>query len=132
MDRFATTVESLLHAGAVVVRPTTTLRGAAMVLTDECKGTALVEDPTGTIGIVSERDIVGGLAEGLDADQDRVQQVMSDKLATVDVAATAAEAVRLMLANDIRHLVVTRDDEPVGVISSRDLLALVEPAPTAV
>lgn len=130
MDRFATTVESLLHAGAVVVRPTTTLRGAAMVLADECKGTALVEDPTGTIGIVSERDIIGGLAEGLDADQDRVQQVMSDRLATIDVGATAAEAVRLMLANDIRHLVVTRDDEPVGVISSRDLLALVEPVST--
>lgn len=41
--------------------------------------------------------------------------------------ATAGEALRVMVANQIRHLVVTEDGEPVGVLSSRDLLALVLP-----
>lgn len=126
-DRLSVPVETLLRVGTVTVRPTTTLRGAAMVMADECKGTVLVEDPTGVVGIISERDITGALAEGCDPDQDRVQQYMSDRLATVDVAAPAAEAVRLMTAHQIRHLVVTEDGEPVGVLSSRDLLALVLP-----
>lgn len=123
-DRFTVPVDTLFHPGTVTVRATTTLRGAAMVLADECTGTALVVDATGVNGIVSERDLVGGLADGCDPDQDRVQQVMTDQLATVDAGATAGDALALMAAHDIRHLVVTRAGEPVGVISNRDLLKL--------
>jgi signal-transduction protein with cAMP-binding, CBS, and nucleotidyltransferase domain len=44
--------------------------------------------------------------------------------APVDEMAPIGEAVAEMLRNEIRHLAVTRDDQTVGLISMRDLLAV--------
>jgi acetoin utilization protein AcuB len=51
----------------------------------------------------------------------RLQDIMETSVDTVDMAAEAETAWQLMRGRRIRHLVVTHDGHPVGVISDRDL-----------
>lgn len=73
------------------------------------------------IGIVSERDVVTALAEGVGLDDDLLDlprqepyQVHSD-----DSVVVAASSMR---DKGVRHLLVVEDGRPVGVLSVRDLI----------
>ena len=123
--RMTDPVGALVTSDPVDVLPNTTLRGAAGVLDEESVGALVVEDADGIRGILSERDIVRALAEGADPDQARVVDVMADDLLTVAAATTIADAAEAMAENEVRHLVVTRGETLVGVVSMRDVLAVV-------
>ncbi len=117
-------VQRLLHRRAVDVLLDTTLRACARVMTDEAIGAVLVRGPHGPVGDLSERDIVAALAEGADADRERARDYMTADIDGVPDRTTIADAGREMLRNEIRHLAVTRDGTTVGLISSRDVLAV--------
>lgn len=51
----------------------------------------------------------------------RIFEVMSEDVATIEPTATTAAARQLMRSKGINHLVVMRDRELVGIVSSRDL-----------
>jgi len=81
-----------------------------------------VADAEGTpVGILTSYDLIGNVAE--DA---LVGQVMTKDVQTVPRYADAHIAARLMRKNGIHHLVVTHEQEIVGILSSFDLLRLVE------
>jgi predicted transcriptional regulator len=54
-----------------------------------------------------------------------VRDVMTPVIHQVSVTASVAEAARIMIENHIHRLVVTQGKEPVGIISSIDLLRVV-------
>ena len=114
----------LLHRRPVHVLLDTTLRGCAKVMAEESIGAVLVRGPHGPAGVLTERDVVAALAEGADADEARSQDFMTADVDAVPEMTTIAEAGRRMLRNEVRHLAVTRDGKTVGVISSRDVLAV--------
>lgn len=121
-------VRSLVRRPMVTVDPGSTLRDAARVLADDVIGLVVVHGsrPTGATGtrvqgVVSERDIVRAVADRVRLDE-RVDDVMSTELASIDARDSIAAAIDLVIANDIRHLVVTDHDLAVGVVSARDLL----------
>ena len=121
-------VRSLVRRPMVTVDPGSTLREAARVLTDDLVGLVVVHGsrPAGASGtrvegVISERDILRAVADHVRLDE-RVDDVMTTDLATVDARDSVAKAINLVLANDIRHLVVTDHDLAVGVVSARDLL----------
>lgn len=126
-------VRTLLQGPLATCRPLGTLRGAATALADNLVGALVVGHPEDVVGIVSERDLVRAVAEGLDVDDDRVRDVMSEPVETIDEDATIAEAARKMLRDEIRHLVVVDDGgTAIGIVSMRDVLAAAmrqEPAP---
>ena len=72
-------------------------------------------------GIVTERDLVNVVAEGLDPGQTTVGTRMTRELATVDARTDIADAAQIMAERKIRHLPVVEKDSLVGVISIRDL-----------
>lgn len=102
----------------------TTLRDVAAVLAEESIGVVLVRGPHGPVGIVSERDLVVAMAEGMNPDRTRARDVMTPDLATVSPHETVAVAARLLLENEIRHLVVADSPERARIISMRDLLRI--------
>ncbi|HKY75388.1 MAG TPA: CBS domain-containing protein [Acidimicrobiia bacterium] len=114
----------LLHRQPVHVSLDTTLRVCAQVMAEESIGAVLVRGPHGPAGVLTERDVVVALSEGADADEDRARDFMTPDIDGVPEMTTIAEAGRRMLRNEIRHLAVTRDGRTVGVISSRDVLAV--------
>jgi signal-transduction protein with cAMP-binding, CBS, and nucleotidyltransferase domain len=116
-------IRTVSHRPAVQVHKDDSLRSVAETLTEESIGAAVVKG-THPPCIVSERDLVAALAEGLNPDRADAADVM-----TADVAyAAPSEAVVAvglrMLANEIRHLPLVEDDVVVGMVSARDVLAV--------
>lgn len=72
-------------------------------------------------GIVSAADLAAGLNEA-----SPISQVMTKKVYTIPQYNDVHQAARLMLNHRIHHVVVTHEQKVVGIISSFDLLKLVE------
>ncbi len=117
-------VAKLLARTPVYVYPDATLAEVAVVLAEESIGAALVRGPHGPVGIVSERDLVQAIAEGADPERERVRDVMTPDLAAVDGAVPILTASDTMLANEIRHLAVTIGGTTIGLVSMRDVMAV--------
>lgn len=122
--RLTDPIGSLAVGSPATVTPTLTLREAAEELAVEWIGLSIVADHRGVLGVVSERDIVRGLAEGADPDEERVIDVMSEDVAALDEAASILEGANVMTANEIRHLAISREGVIVGVVSIRDIVGV--------
>ena len=115
-------VATVMHRSTVSVRPDTTLRQVAETLAREEVGAGPVKGADGLVGIVSERDIVRAIAEGVDLDSERADDVMTFELVSVESAASIDEVARIMIDGGIRHLPVVDAGGPVGIVSIRDLI----------
>jgi CBS domain-containing protein len=109
------------------VGPSTTLAEVArMMRADDCDAVAVMSDGA-LVGIVTERDMVEAIADGMNPIEAKAEVVMTANPATVgddeDVAVVAMKMVRL----GIRHLpVVGRDGMPTGILSAGNLVAALD------
>jgi len=116
-------VEALIRRTPVTISPSATIRQAAEVFAREKIGLLVVAtsvSPVKARAVISERDVVRAVAKGttLTAPLDTIA---TKKLVSVRRSDRASKAVRLMMDNGIRHLVVENDDGTLfGVISIRD------------
>jgi len=118
----AVPVKHLIKRAPLSVDPGVSVAQAAQAMQAARVGSILIgsEPP----GIVTDRDLRARvLAAGLGPDT-AVIQVLSRPLVTIDSGAPALAALRLMLEQNIHHLVVTGEGKIVGVISATDLLLL--------
>ena len=97
---------------------------AAVVLTENKIGALLVEDEDGSIvGILSERDIVGGMGpHGADLHDVAVSELMTTNVIHCSPKDNINEAMAMMTDRHIRHLPVFDGEELVGFISIGDLV----------
>jgi CBS domain-containing protein len=72
-------------------------------------------------GIVTERDLVNMVAEGLDPREVSIAERMTRDLHTVESRTDIAEAAEHMARLQIRHLPVVERASLAGIISIRDL-----------
>lgn len=112
-------IDDLIVHSVVDVTGVTTLREAARLLEDEAIGSLLVDETRGTLGIITERDLVRAIADGVDPDEARVEDYLTDDLLTVERGATVLEVVEKMRTNEIRHVVVRSKGTIAGVVSMR-------------
>ncbi|MEQ9643760.1 MAG: CBS domain-containing protein [Alphaproteobacteria bacterium] len=108
----------------VTVSPDTTVGEAARLMTERRIGAVLVRGETGVIaGILSERDIVRGMAEaGGDCARQPVASLMTAEVAFCDPADTIDELMEIMTERRFRHLPVMADNRLVGMISIGDVV----------
>lgn len=87
-------------------------------------GALVVRDGASVLaGIISERDIVRGLAEGGAGTLERqVRDLMTTDVRTVDRKAPVEELMQLMTDRRIRHVPVVERGELLGVISIGDVV----------
>jgi CBS domain-containing protein len=79
------------------------------------------------LGIITERDLVRAIADGVDPQQARARVFMSADPATVTADEDVSVVAVKMMALGIRHLpVVDGNGAPVGLISARDLVSMLE------
>lgn len=116
-------VEALVKRSPVTISPGATIRQAAEVFTREKIGLLVVAtsvSPVKAQAVISERDVVRAMANGA-ALTGRLESIATRKLISVKRSDQASKAVRLMMENGIRHLVVENDDGTLfGVLSIRD------------
>ena len=103
-----------------------TVLEAAQTMAEKQIGSLLVIEAGEMVGIVTETDLVRKvIASHLPASSTSVRSVMSYPLIQIDVNCTVREASRLMAKERIRHLVVTEENQLVGLVSLRDLVKMV-------
>jgi len=111
------------------VTPQTRLADVARAMRLEDSDSAAVMDGGRLVGIITERDLVRAIAEGVNPTQATAEVIMTPNPATVngeeDVSVVALKMMRL----GIRHLPVVDDDgKPVGLVSARNLVAVLDRA----
>lgn len=82
------------------------------------------------VGIITERDIVNILGK-FDPVllQAPLLSLISKPLITVEIKATIHDAMKIMNNRDIRRLIVTNQDEMVGIITEKDIFKLISSNP---
>jgi len=93
---------------------------------NDCDSVAVMTEKR-LLGIITERDLVRAIAEGVDPEQVRADVFMSADPATVTADEDVSVVAVKMMALGIRHLpVVDAKGTPVGLISARDLVAVLD------
>jgi CBS domain-containing protein len=109
------------------VKPDTSLAAVARHMRlDDCDSVAVMTNDR-LLGIITERDLVRAIADGVDPQQARADMFMSADPATVGADEDLSVVAVKMMALGIRHLpVVDAKGAPVGLISARDLVAVLD------
>jgi len=120
-------VETILRGkgrAVVTIRSGDPVITALAVLRDRNIGALLVSDDGETVdGIISERDIVHGLADHGGALLSlNVAEAMTRRVVTCDPSDSVADLMAEMTNRRIRHLPVVRDGRLVGIVSIGDLV----------
>jgi CBS domain-containing protein len=105
------------------VGPDHTLRQSAQLMSARRVGSAVVIDPDGAgVGIITERDILNAIGNGLDPDVERTSTHITWDVVYAGSGWTIEEAAAAMVRGGFRHLVVLDGDDVLGIISVRDIL----------
>ena len=113
-------VAVLVARAAVTVPETCSLADAVAVMKAENVSSVLLE---GRAGIVTERDLARAHGAGCAATEP-VVAIASRHPVSVTGDTTVIAAAALMLNEQVRHLLVELDAGAIGVVSMRDLLAV--------
>src|SRR5919106_6485268 len=106
----------------LTVDPGASLRRAAKVMTDRGVGCAVVIEKEKVAGIVTERDILRAVADDKTMDDAKVEDVMTRDVVSGAPGWEIVKAVKTMTDGGFRHLLVMEMDDPVGIVSLRDLM----------
>ena len=123
-----TTVRKLLETKAsettFSIASTDTVLQAVKKMTEVHVGALLVKEGEKIVGIYTERDyLYKGENEGRVAKDTKIKDVMTARMITVTKDATAEECVELFKQYNIRHLPVVENNQLIGMVSMRDVIA---------
>jgi len=114
-------VGDVMKSAVKTTTPDQTFADVAKLLKDNAISSVVVMEGDRLAGIVTERDLVNLVADGLDPTAVKVADRMSTKLDTVEPRTDISEAAEHMARLRIRHLPVLDKGVLVGIISIRDL-----------
>ncbi len=108
----------------ISVTPETTVIDTARLLTEKRIGSVLVLNPDESIaGVVSERDIVIGLArQGTSVLEQPVSKIMTRKVIVCEPDYNMLLVMACMTDRRVRHLPVMEGDKVIGIISIGDVV----------
>jgi signal-transduction protein with cAMP-binding, CBS, and nucleotidyltransferase domain len=116
-------VKELHPRSVVTVESSDVIRIAIEELAREEVGAVAVFGSHGISGILSERDIVRAVADGVDIDETTVDEYMTQTAVTIQPERGVHEAMSIMSEFGCRHLLVEEAGDICGMISVRDIVA---------
>jgi CBS domain-containing protein len=122
MRRGSEQVRLFVSDRLILVGRDDTMRQMAQRMAAESVGALVVTEGDHVHGIVSERDVVLAIAAGNDLDSATAGDLDSRRLVACTPDTTVQAAAVLMMENYVRHLLVSDQTGPVGMVSARDLL----------
>jgi CBS domain-containing protein len=122
-------VEQVLWPRIVAISPEDTLIDAAWKMREYEVSCVLVMSDKDLDGIVTERDLLRAYVDGASLALTPVIDYMTRRPRTIEAGTEVTDAAALMLRIAARHLPVTKAGRVVGMVSSRDLLAVLAGRP---
>jgi CBS domain-containing protein len=118
------TVRDIMTAPVVTSGPDDDLSGVAAEMRRHRIGSVVIMENQKIVGILTERDFVRIVEQvGTLLKRNLAKHYMAKPVITVQLDTSIANAIKLMRKEHVRHLIVLNKDlEMVGVISSRDLM----------
>jgi CBS domain-containing protein len=105
----------------ISVSPDTTIRDALKLMVEKKIGAILVMEEGAIAGIWTERDLMRNtLVEGFDPKTAKISDYMSKNLITAPHTDSVYNLMEKFLGNRIRHLLIEKNGEFIGLISSGD------------
>ncbi len=103
-----------------------TIQEAVEIMGKESFGTLLVTREGKDVGIITAGDIISKIvAKKKEVETIKVKDIMSSPLVTIDKKKTGEDALRAMVNNDVRRLLITDNEEIVGIFTTSDITKLV-------
>jgi len=119
-------VKDVMNKNVVVAKSGVTVREASKVMSKYKIGSLVVLKENDIIGIITEGDIMESVAGDKDPDSTIIENIMSEKVLTVDPEDTIEDAADKMVQNKIKKLPVVEDGKLKGIITASDIV-VVEP-----
>lgn len=125
-------VSALTDRLPVILDVATTIQEAAKIMNNEYVSSILVTEENKLVGLVTDRDIRRRcVAAGLSYDEP-VSRIMSTDLETVLDKTLLSEALLSMTRKKIHHLPVMRGDDPIGILTTSDIVRHLSTSPTLI
>jgi signal-transduction protein with cAMP-binding, CBS, and nucleotidyltransferase domain len=116
-------VAHMMTPGVVQIPGDVSVTEAASLLERERMPCLLVKDTESRFGLMTPTDIVKKVvAQGLEPDDIEVRTIMTRPVQFIEYDRAMDEASALMMSTGTPILIVTKQDQPVGVLTARDLL----------
>lgn len=117
-------VKEAMKKDVKTIRPSDTIKDAAVLMNENRIGSLVVVSGTGTVtGIVTERDIlIDVVAAGKNAEDIKVEDIMTKELITISPDKSLEDAADVMTKNKIKKLPVMEGGRLVGIITATDLI----------
>jgi len=120
-------VRDLPPGDLLSVDPQTTIGEVARQMRKGDADSVAVMSEGKLVGIITERDLVRAIADGVDPKEAKAEVVMTADPATVDADEDVAVVAVKMMRLGVRHLpVVNKAGKPVGLVSARNLVAILD------
>ena len=113
---------ALVGGTATVIGPEATLGDAAEALVADDVGSLGVVSDRELIGIITERDLVRALVSGSDPEEELVSDWMADAPDTFSPDVDVEDAAVWLLEVGYRHMPVMEEGELLGIVSIRDIM----------
>ena len=124
---FSNKVGDLVQKNPIIIKETTTIQEAALLMAEQRVGSLLVhhqENNENLTGIVTDRDLRFKVVAAGKNTQDPVRDIMSSPLITVLSQTLCFDALITMLSKSIHHIPVERKGKVIGIITTDDIVAL--------
>ena len=116
-------VAHMMTPGVVQIPGDVSVTEAASLLERERMPCLLVKDTESRFGLMTPTDIVKKVvAQGLEPDDIEVRTIMTRPVQFIEYDRAMNEASALMMSTGTPILIVTKQDQPVGVLTARDLI----------
>jgi signal-transduction protein with cAMP-binding, CBS, and nucleotidyltransferase domain len=118
-----TMVAHMMTPGVVQIPGDISVSEAALLFEREQTSCLLVKDTDTQFGLMTPTDIVKKVvAQGLEPHDIEVRTIMTRPVQFIEYDEVLAEASTLMMATGAFLLIVTKQNQPVGVLSAQDLM----------
>ncbi|WP_254862860.1 CBS domain-containing protein [Halovivax gelatinilyticus] len=116
-------VRDVLTKAYVGVSESDSVHGAVELMRTERAGSVLVVRGQQPVGIMTEWDVLGVVADERDPANVEIGAVMSSPVITIEPDRSLTDAADIMARDNIRNLVVTDEAGIVGILTQRDVIA---------
>jgi CBS domain-containing protein len=115
-------IKDIMTKDVVTIEASKTVFDAAELMAEKGLGCIIVEVQAFPVGIITERDIVRRVVAKRGSYDQKLTEVMTKTLITVEPETSLKDAARVMSNNKIRRLPVLKNNKLVGIVVASDFV----------